>query len=499
MRHSLLFFLHYVLVSLVCLGLAVGTPAAAPLQTVENQVVFAPVAIPLSSSEIVNPLRGFYRWRGSEMVEMPEPMRDDYERFVWYDPDHLERSLETAPGVYDFSYLEGKIAQAAAEGRKFAFRVRSMLSYRDENIYVPPDMEPYGWWADTNGDNSPDTYVPDWNHPYYLERATNLLNELGRRYNDDKRIAWIDIGLYGQYGEWTLSSRVDYDDAPEGIEPITQESKQILIDGHVRAFSRQQLVIFLLRSNFKAIKYAFAHPQAERPIGWRVDCLARPDFFDGWLNDPYQWDQLKDRWQVAPVVAEFCSRRIIFDLPDTDRDGLGQVINFHVSAVGNGNIQNWEDLSQKEKDRFVLIGKTAGYRFILSQLTLPSTVHAGGSFLCTSSWTNQGVAPAYEDWDAVLQLRNPQDGTVVWESILSLNLKNLMPEEMLHLEQMLNLSSVLAPGIYPVHVLIRDPQGYRSPLLLAIEGRQADDSFYLGRVAVDTPLLYRIFVPLFRN
>jgi hypothetical protein len=115
MRHPLPFILHYAFVTLACLGLAVGTPAAAPLQTGENQVVFAPAVIPLSSAEIMNPLRGFYRWRGSEMAEMPEPMRDDYDRFAWYDGPS-ERSLT----AWGFIYLK-EIAQAATEGNKFAF------------------------------------------------------------------------------------------------------------------------------------------------------------------------------------------------------------------------------------------------------------------------------------------------------------------------------------------------------------------------------------------
>jgi hypothetical protein len=50
--------------------------------------------------------------------------------------------------------------------------------------------------------------MPDWNHPLF-GAATNLLNESPTPTTISA--LRIDIGLYGQYGEWTLSSRVDYD------------------------------------------------------------------------------------------------------------------------------------------------------------------------------------------------------------------------------------------------------------------------------------------------
>ena len=48
----------------------------------------------------------------------------------------------------------------------------------------------------------PPTLVPNWNHPYVLERMQALLQAVAAALGDTSDLAWIDVGLYGQYGEW---------------------------------------------------------------------------------------------------------------------------------------------------------------------------------------------------------------------------------------------------------------------------------------------------------
>lgn len=52
-------------------------------------------------------------------------------------------------------------------------------------------------WTDNNG-----LWMPDWNSDYFIERARKLIHTIGAQYNGDPRIAWIDMGMYGKYGEW---------------------------------------------------------------------------------------------------------------------------------------------------------------------------------------------------------------------------------------------------------------------------------------------------------
>jgi hypothetical protein len=43
-------------------------------------------------------------------------------------------------------------------------------------------------------------WVPDWNNNVVLTRMEALMTAIGNRYRDNPRIAWVDVGLYGNYG-----------------------------------------------------------------------------------------------------------------------------------------------------------------------------------------------------------------------------------------------------------------------------------------------------------
>ena len=129
-----------------------------PWQTLDVQLPFTALA---DSEEVRNPLRGYYRWRGQEKVPQTLPALDTYQRYEW-------RTLETAPGVYDFSALVDGVQAAAQSGRKAAFRLRMMVGYDDGEIYLPDYLVDHpdcahgcGWWAADDGGHPELTIVPD--------------------------------------------------------------------------------------------------------------------------------------------------------------------------------------------------------------------------------------------------------------------------------------------------------------------------------------------------
>ena len=44
--------------------------------------------------------------------------------------------------------------------------------------------------------------APEWNDETFLTRWEALWTELGKRYADDPRLGYVDVGGYGKYGEW---------------------------------------------------------------------------------------------------------------------------------------------------------------------------------------------------------------------------------------------------------------------------------------------------------
>lgn len=55
-------------------------------------------------------------------------------------------------------------------------------------------------WTCTAIANAP--WIPNWNGAALLTRVTALVDALAAQYSNAARLGYLDIGLYGNYGEW---------------------------------------------------------------------------------------------------------------------------------------------------------------------------------------------------------------------------------------------------------------------------------------------------------
>lgn len=458
---------------------------AAQERIVSGQAI-RPIPIPISSPEIVNPLRGLYRWMGNELVPSPNPLPrpsfDSYERYEW-------RSLEPKLNQYDFTAIENDLQRAAREGRKHAFRVRVLVSGQASSVpdYMRPLME-RGWSHTFDGDSNP-TYIPDWNDPDFLQRVERLIKALGERYDQDPRVSYIDIGIFGIWGEWH-TYQLNYPSAT-GARTMTRENRQKLIDFHIAAFPSKRLL--MMSDDEQSLLYALK--QSPR-IGWRRDSLG-DDHFDKPSKNANLWAIARDRWKTAPVVTELINPRGHSD-PESYALARDQVVRYHVSMISNGNAIKWNVLSAQGRQMLIEAAKHSGYRYRPQEIYFPSTLKPTANFTIASTWLNEGVAPAYEPWAIIWQLRSPS-GVIVWQEESSLDLQLLLPttdsdrtsgtsgdESLPHFkhEDQITLPANLTPGTYQLQLLVRDPQGYRAPMSLAIQGRQPDGSYNLKTITI---------------
>lgn len=487
-------------------------------------IKFSPIGF--DAPEIINPLRGYYKWNGQEIIKTEvAPALDAYKRYVW-------RDLETAENNYDFltnpnNILEKDMREAAASGQKYSFAVRALRG-PGTGVSIPDyltDPKYGGWWYDSDGNGSNDTFIPDWNNTYFLERADLLLAKLGQKYNSDPRVSIVVMRMYGFYGEWHMWPISNYADAPiknaaycqnsicdsnfRLVNPGDSKGKETLrrfIDMHVKAFPDKQLIMMGSggKDHSDATLYTMSlnqntSPRVKYPIGWRNDCLGliesggsyREHFRD--IISASQWNIVSERWKTAPVMTEYCQIKSKSSGMITSAGlgafdaALGQVKDFHVSLVSNGNfVDKWPDkFTSQEQTTAFLVGKTAGYRFQINQVSLPSTLTPNSPFTINSNWTNVGVAPVYETWDVVYRLRN-SSGQISWQGKSALNLKTLLPASSpVSFPDSFTLPASLPYGTYQLNVLVTDPAASRTlPLALAIAGKTSDGSYLLGSVSV---------------
>jgi hypothetical protein len=397
--------------------------------------------IPVSAPEIANPMRGQYEWLGAEAQPQAWPTRD-----VYYRDQVAWKRIEPSPGVYDFSWFDAGLARAHELNGRFGFRVMA---------WCP------GCWLDATPSwlpRQPGTDIPDWDSEAFLSGWERLMTAIGDRYAADPALGWVDVGGYGAWGEFHTS---------EGSQIATPNAVR-LMSAVLDHFPAQHVVL-----NAMVPRYVDAAMALSPRMGLRVDCLGEFDMYSLIPTAP----ALQDRWKTAPVLSEWCST------PTTSTErGADQVRQFHISQVAapNGAVAAAIAADPAAMAGFVDAAKSSGYRYVLGSMRVPRKLPSSGAFKLVAQWRNDGSAPTYDAWRVSLQLR--KHGQVVRTKDLHVDLRKVLPGTTL-LSRSVSLGS-LAPGRYSLWVTVTDPSGYLAPMALAINGRQADGAYRIGKVRV---------------
>lgn len=469
---------------------------------------------------IPNPLVGDYRWgwhdtsgdydRGwFDQVGLPanRVYYDDYKRFVWR---ALEREKDNfTPGI---NLIEWHLQQAAQRGRRFAFRVMILSEYEGDvdgdgqtdgltgvPDYIANDPAMGRRFASSKAECN-NMFVPYWNNPAFLARVEALMNALSR-FDGDPRLAYIDIGIYGHWGEWHMSG-MGFSSIPPEINATT-ETRMRLVDIVNQAFQRTRILMLIdLDGDYpdrSGTGFVYAMETYPR-MGVRKDNLSNV-WFEQEVSDwfPNVKAAFQNRWRTTPFVTEFFGGEDDNALARAEK----QVINYHVSMVATNQ---WHNRPQR-----IEIGKAAGHRFQLNSAQWPSSVPAGHRFQLVTRWSNVGVAPAYEDWAPTWELYN-SSGSRVWSARSRLDLQRLLPttveaDDDVNTEETesngknapvtitddLAFPANLPAGSYTLRLrvpLIMDngaEHPYLPPLALATQGRDAHGRYTLGTIMVTSP------------
>lgn len=467
-------WLGLLLAAALLLGATLGSSAAAGAGPL---VTFTPTPIPWSAADLVNPLRGYYRWYDAEPIPQARASYDHYIRFGW-------RQLEPTRGVYDFSAIEERMANAWGQQATFSFRVMAINEFTSP-VEVPDYLvqEAGGTYCTYEGRQ---VWVPNWNSPAFLERTRALMNALGARFNGDQRLGYYDMGIYGHWGEWHVNGLC--------AAPGTDQTKRAIVDAQYGAFSRSRI---LMNSGAQEID-AFLYALNKSPrVGVRVDALCSPWFDSQFNSSPAKLAAVQQRWKTAPIVTEFYGSGMT-DFSQCE----DQVKRWHVASVANAQINAWSTYSGTQQSQIISTGKASGYRFLLNNVTFPSTIQTGVSFAITANWTNLGVTPAYTAHTAWFELRPRGQASLAAGRNSLLNLQTLLPasQPLAVADRFILGSRTLPPSAgnqYDLSLVVLEDAGHRLPMSLAISGATGAGRYPLGTVTIERTANGRsLFLPL---
>lgn len=426
-----------------------------------TSVQFQPQKTP-QGVEVFNPNKGFYQF--NPKIPLPETMMtfDSYVRVAW---DVLEPSIDS----YDFTIIENQLKTLKPGGR-IGLRIMPLNTCCSSEKVIAADVPDYmmegdnitvssigkhGWYYYYNGKNF---FIPDWNDEFFLKRVEKLVSQLAKKYDGDPRVNWVEIGLYGNWGEWhtyplmypvnekniTISRCVEenkkngtsqesidcrklildtynidfysqtrtllyapLDTSARAFREGTDSSKDRILNAHINGFKKTQLIS--LSADIRYLVKTLKSPSS-KPIGFRRDSWGASEFsnLEEFQNYKLSSDDLNlifNRWKVAPFYTESWGYSRSKEISKS-MDVLQQIEFFHTSSIAYAGFfptEGFSYLSVADQTLFQQAGNRAGFRYSISQVSLD---YQNNNLRFSSTWQNEGIAPTYDEWQIIAYLYN---------------------------------------------------------------------------------------------
>jgi hypothetical protein len=203
---------------LLVLGIACMATPASPLFAQEVVVRPEPSAGPLD-----NPLKGWCPYTNAGVIHQPYSMVFQY--VSW-------RELEPIEGDYRFDDWEKGWDSELGKDKHVIFRV--FIDYPSKPSGLPDWLRKAGVketdYKDYGGGKS-----PDYNDSRMVSGMERLIAALGKRYNNHPRVAFIQIGMLGFWGEWHTYPRDEL--------YATPQTEKRIIEAYRKAFPDKSLMV----------------------------------------------------------------------------------------------------------------------------------------------------------------------------------------------------------------------------------------------------------------
>jgi hypothetical protein len=373
--------------------------------------------------------------------------------------------LEPERGKYRWDIVDLAIEEARAHGQKLAIR---LMPYSNQDSLPEWFRNSGAKRANKDSDKDGKIWQPDFSDPLYGKYWGELVAEAGKRYDGNPYLDTVDISSVGYWGEgWSP------------YMPAFSYQKE-LIDIWLEAFKRTRLLM------------NFDEPQAlaygtQQGAGWRLDCWgdmrtsSTDPYFPAEMLEIYPQQivrtGIQDVWQRSPVSLETCYTVAGWKERGYDVDYIiEQGLRWHVSTA---NIKS-APIPAEWRAKFDDFQRKMGYRFILRRLEYSKNVAAGTMMPVHMWWLNAGVAPAYGDYDLVIQLRSEKDSIMI---PIPVDVRKWLPGDAVY-DGTVFIPAELEPGPYDVRIAMLDPRTKKPAIRFANEGRLGDGWYAIGSLTV---------------
>ncbi len=384
------------------------------------------IDLPTGPGPLDNPLKGWCTYVDAGSIRQPYSMVYFY--VSW-------KELEPVKGHYEFAAWEKRVWDVpAVQGKHVIFRV--YLDYPGQPSGIPDWLLAEGLktrhYTDYGGGNS-----PDYDDPRLVSGLERLIAAMGKRYDENPRVAFIALGLLGYWGEWHTYPHINW-----FASPATQAK---IVQSYHKAFPHKILMG----------RYPTGVLGSQSWIGYHDDMI--PSDTDGSEN----WEFLPqmrqsgrmDNWKSAVIGGEMEPQAAQKWLGDGYATMQAAIEKAHFSWIGPYSPAIDPGQSAEFVARSEALVRRMGYQFALDRLDCPPAIGRGGRLHFTLNGENQGVAPFYYPWTVRVALLDSQHRVV--ESIpVAFDIRKWLPGRF---DFSADPTISAPPGTYDLAIGIIDP------------------------------------------
>jgi hypothetical protein len=376
----------------LCLFLAAASTHA-------QDVVVTPVQYPKA---LANPLMGFrpnLNNAGNPTYPFPRIVRD---YIKWSEIE--SNAGDGAQKIIDF--CNTRWAKLPGLNVKVIPRIYIDWDKKDGNEFWPADI------LSSTGLAASDAAL--WRTQIVKDRIKKLIYKLGQAWNNDPRVAWVQTGIVGYWGE---------QENPVGVDE--EGYAKLLGDAFAAAFPNKRLVVRnqpdwdTQGHKFGVYWDSYGHP-GQRSGAWTkiINTNAAGRYLTEVIEGEvaYNWgvsslDPLYGREPEITLNNYKFTNNLIDVIRELHCTGLGWIASYDLDGSFGSN----PDSVRANADR---IQKEFGYRFLLPEFTCSARANQGGTLNVGFKVKNVGSAPFYENWQVAFVLIDESTKQIVWKEVL---------------------------------------------------------------------------------
>lgn len=363
-------------------------------------------------------------------------------------------------------------AWAGLENRNIKVVPRVVIVYPNTGEYWP-DGIPHGdpatqWLSDT-----------------YKNRMIAFITKLGQAWDNDPRVAAIEFGLFGNWGEQHIYPNKFAD----GTDRIPLSFQTALGDAYVNAFKNKKVMV------------RYPDTFTAYPFGIQWDSFALPDDVAGG-NGEIARDTWRTQINSGEVAYDWGDQSNLGGSPDgtlgstNNTDYVNDwIMRTHTSSLGW--IAEYNAGNTSVAAGATEMQKKLGYRYVINQATFSGSVQAGGTMNVAFNVVNKGSSPFYYDWPVEASLLRA-DKTVAWKGLFTADVRKWLPGTDWNttsnvytnapvqntVSGAFTIPTTLANGTYTLALSILDPSGWKPSVRFANTNYYAGGRTPIGKVGI---------------